>query len=106
MGLVAGVATLCSPSMRPLAGHPHAVGLATHPPCDSTQHACAAPFLPFLPVRTLCLPARRRLSRCDPCALAGQHGMCGQLPTLPAASSATVHMGEVGLASVHVAHTV
>ena len=30
MGLVAGVATLCSPSMRPLAGHPHAVGLATH----------------------------------------------------------------------------
>eukprot|EP00966_Prymnesium_polylepis_P247159 5715637-Prymnesium_polylepis.3 len=64
--------------MRPLAGHPHAVWLATHPPCDSTQHARAAPFLPFLPVRTLCLPARRRLSRCDPRGLTGARGTCGQ----------------------------
>ena len=83
---VAGVATDCSLSMRPLAGHPHAVGLATHPPCDSTQHACAAPF-PFFRspfARALCLPARRRLSWRGPRALAGRRGTCGSRCCSPA----------------------
>ena len=70
---------------------------AQRSPSDSTLHACAAPFLPNLPIRTLCLPARRRLSRCDPRGLAGARGTCWQMPTLPAASSATVHVDEAGL---------
>ena len=94
----------CGPS---LTGHPHPrSGRHARSPSDSALHA-ALP-LSSQPPRPHAVPPRSPAAQLvrDPCGLTGARGTCGQLPILPAASSAAVHVGEVGLASVHVVHAV
>ena len=101
--VVAGVATHCSPSVRPLTGHPHVVWL-THAHSATVHGRLRCPFLcspPFPFAHALCLPARRRLSWRGPRALAGRRGACGfplSRPRLPR----DVHAVGVGSASAHV----
>ena len=93
--------------MRPLTGHPHPrSGRHARSPSDSALHA-ALP-LSSQPPRPHAVPPRSPAAQLvrDPCGLTGARGTCGQLPILPAASSAAVHVGEVGLASVHVVRAV
>ena len=92
--------------MRPLAGHPHAVWLThTHP---ATVHSMLA--LPIFcrssPYTRCASPLAGGSAGATHTPWLGSMARARQLPTLPAASSATVHTGEVGLAPVHVVHAV
>ena len=94
---VAGVATHCSPSMRPLAGHPHAVWL-TH------AHPATVHCMPALPLSSRTSPSAHCASPLAGGSAGAIHAAwlaraahAGKMPTLPAASSATVHVDEAGL---------
>ena len=105
-GDVAGVTTYCLPLHAAPVWAPACSLAHARSPSDSTLHACAAPFLPNLPIRTLCLPARRRLSRCDPRGLAGARGTCGQNANSPRRVLRDGACGRGRSASVHVVRAV
>ena len=80
LGEAASVAAHHSPCARPLTGHTVHSRAHARSPRASPRHAALPLCRQSLAIRTLCLPARRRLSRCDPRGLAGARDTCGQQP--------------------------
>ena len=92
--------------MRPLAGHPHVVWL-THAHPATVHSMLALPiFCRSSPYTRCASPLTGGSAGATHTPWLGSMACARQLPTLPAASSATVHTGEVGLAPVHVVHAV